>query len=65
MSPRAVHDLIPYLRLGSLLVLAGVLVAGMFSSFSELLPSWRSRLSTAVVALLAVAALAYMILPFH
>lgn len=65
MTLRLVHDLMLFMRLGSLVLLGTVLVAGMLSSLSELLPSWRIRITFGVVLCLVVAVLARLILPSH
>lgn len=46
--------LIPYIRLGSLLLIGSTLLTNMLNSLPELLPGWRLRLIVGVCALLAI-----------
>lgn len=46
--------LIPYITLGSSLLIGGALVTSMLNSLPELLPGWRLRLSVGVCALLVI-----------
>lgn len=57
-----VHHFMPYIRLGSLMVITGVLIAGILSSLAELLPGWRSWLSFGLSALLLILVLTRLIL---
>lgn len=53
-----VHQLMPYMKLGSLLLLGGVILTGTLISLAELLPGWRARLSVGICALVIIAVLA-------
>lgn len=52
-----VHQLMPCMKLGSLLLIAGAILTGMLLSLAELLPGWRSRLSAGICALSVIAIL--------
>lgn len=62
MSLRIIHDLLPYMRLGTLLLLAAALAVGMARSVLDMLPGRRARLTLVVVALLLLAVLVCRIL---